>query len=178
MGVSPSTWMGSKSSRQDPTCSDMTVRTASFNCSTFPTNPYLTLGRDCCILRDEEFSRVEMSTLSKTTGGGLGTQAPPVFVLQVLLPWATKHALWAQQDSGYISKSPVYLPQLYKGWPGLVFLLTPGYFLFIFNLGFIQWNEKWWDSTDWWETQSRGGCEYSRASRKPTLSWTRADLIA
>lgn len=63
-----------------------------------------------------------MSTLSKTTGVGWGPKPLPVFVLQVLLPWATKHALWAQQDSGYISKSPrIYLPQLYKEvtWTGL-----------------------------------------------------------
>ena len=101
----------------------MTVRTASFNCGTFPTNPYLTLGRGgiVVILRDEEFSRVETSTLSKTTGVGWGPKPLSVFVLQVLLPWATKHALWIQQDSGYISKSPrIYLPQLYKvTWTGL-----------------------------------------------------------
>lgn len=93
-----------------------------------------------------------MSALCKVTGVGWGPISLPVFVLQLLLPWATtKHALGTQQDSGHISKSlRIHLPQLYKvTWTGFspYSLLPPVHFEFGLFSG-MRSDEIQWMSAD------------------------------
>lgn len=107
-------------------------------------------GRDCCYtyrnslgLRCQHSARPSPIPL-------------PVFVLQLLLPWAiTKHALGTQQDSGHISKSlRIHLPQLYKAtWTGFS-LLPPVHFEFGLFSG-MRSDGIQWMSADWWETVQR-----------------------
>ena len=127
--------MGSKSSRQDPTCcSDMTVRTASFNCGTFPTDHHLTLGREGLLLYLQMRNSLGLRRQHSPRPQGWAGDPSPSLSLSSSFSFLgpQRYALWTQQDSGHISKSPrIHLPQLYKvTWTGLSLhsLLPPVYF--------------------------------------------------
>ena len=177
--------MGSKSSRQDPTCcSDMTVRTASFNCGTFPTDLHLTLGREGLLLYLQMRNSLGLRRQhSPRPQGWAGDPSPSLSLSSSFSFLGPQNMPSGHSRTLDTSANPRGFTSLNcTRWLGLVFLSTPCYLLFIFNLGLFSGMKSdgiQWVSADWWETQSRGGCESSRPPESPRcLSRTRVVFIA
>lgn len=151
--------MGSKSSRQDPTCSDMTVRTASFNFGTFPTNPHLTLGREGLLYLQRGNSLGLRRQHSARPQGWAGDPSPSLSLSSIFsflgpsqnMPLGHSRTLDTSANPwGFTSLNCTRRL-------GLVFLPTLCYLLFILNLVY---------SVEW-EVMGFSGCQLTDGRHSP-----------